>query len=213
MKGFFAKYVFGAGVRAAKRGFTMVELLVVIVILLSLVGLGTLAVSKVMKGSEKAKSDAFAQTLKAAIASYHAENGEFPISGSFNSANFTVGTVSGNRPKEGNAEVIMALLGREPNGKRSGNKRAYITDTSMLYICKGGKRVSKLNDALEDGSISASDMIGFPITMNKTNANAVKALSGARAFAPIKIAFDFELQLATVSVPNSGDFTQVIKLN
>ena len=107
---------------------------------------------------------------------------------------------------------MMLLLGRTANGARDDAKRAYITDSSMLYVCQG-KRVSKLDDVLARGSIGASDMIGFPVTMAKTSNNRHKAMSKARAFAPIKITFDFDLDDYKVSVAGEGDFNSVIKLN
>ena len=199
--------------RMTRRGFTLIELLVVIVILASLVGMGSFAVVKTLRGADETKRTAFAKTLNSAIMAYKNEQGEYPITSTVSDDKLTFGSVSNNSPQKGNAEVILLLLGRDAGGKRDKAKRAYVTDSSMLYVCKGGKRVSPLDEVLASGSISSSDMIGFPIVMNKTNASAFKKLSGARAFAPVKITFDFELDSYSVSVPNSGNFNQVIKLN
>ena len=49
--------------------------------------------------------------------------------------------------------------------------------------------------------------------MAKTSNNRHKAMSKARAFAPIKITFDFDLDDYKVSVAGEGDFNSVIKLN
>ena len=106
----------------------------------------------------------------------------------------------------------MLLLGRDTSGKRDSSKRAYLTDSSFLYIYHN-KRVSKLDEVLAKGGVSASDVIGFPIVMNQTKAATWKSLSGVKAFAPVKITFNFELDQYTVSVPNSGTFQQVIKLH
>ena len=106
----------------------------------------------------------------------------------------------------------MLLLGRDSSGKRDTSKRAYLTDSSFLYICKN-KRVSKLDDVLAKGGVSSSDMIGFPLVMNQTKKGTWRALSGAKAFAPVKITFDFDLDHYTVSVPNTGSFSEVIKLH
>ena len=106
----------------------------------------------------------------------------------------------------------MLLLGRDSSGKRDTSKRAYLTDSSFLYICKN-KRVSKLDDVLAKGGVSSSDMIGFPLVMNQTKKGTWQSLSGAKAFAPVKITFDFDLDHYTVSVPNTGSFSEVIKLH
>ena len=198
--------------RCTRRGFTLIELLVVIVILASLVGLGSFAVVRTLRSAEETKRESFAKTLNSAIMAYKNEHGEYPLTTSTSDAAYTVGSVSNNAPKEGNAEVFMLLLGRDASGKRDSSKRAYLTDSSFLYNCKN-KRVSKLDEVLANGSISSSDMIGFPIVMNQTKTAAYKALSGSKAFAPVKITFDFDLDHYSVSVPNSGNFNQVIRLH
>lgn len=201
---------------AAKRGFTLIELMVVVVILATLVGLGAIGVSKTMRGAETTKRTSFTRVVSSAIAAYKNEKGTFPMPESLNLGNETsvsYGTVDNNNSiKEGNAEIIMMLLGRKANGARDDAERAYIADSSMLYICQG-KRVSKLDDVLARGSISTSDVIGFPITMAKTNNSKKKALSKARAFAPIKITLDFDLDDSKVSIAAEGDFNNVVKLN
>lgn len=201
---------------AAKQGFTLIELMVVVVILATLVGLGAIGVAKTLRGAENTKRTSFARTMTSAIAAYKNETGDYPVPSDGNPDNknvLTYGTVdSNNSIDQGNAEVVMLLLGRDESGARQSNKRAYITDSSMLYICQG-RRVTKLDDALAKGGISASDMIGFPITMAKTTNNRKKSLSKARAFAPLKITFDFDLDDYKVTVAGEGDFNNVVKLN
>ena len=205
--------MFGA---AAKQGFTLIELMVVVVILATLVGLGAIGVSKTMRGADNTKRTSFARVVTSAIAAYKNEMGEYPVpaSGNPDSKNvLTFGTVNNsNAIQEGNAGVIMLLLGRDESGSRNAEARAYIADSSMLYICQG-RRVSKLDDVLAKGGISSSDMIGFPITMAKTSNSNKKSLSKARAFAPIKITFDFDLDDYKVTVAGEGDFNNVVKLN
>ncbi|MGN0887151.1 MAG: type II secretion system protein [Candidatus Spyradenecus sp.] len=197
--------------RCTRRGFTLIELLVVIVILASLVGLGSFAVVRTLRSAEETKRSAFAKTLNSAIMAYKTEHGEYPLTVSTSSASYTAGEVSSNASKTGNAEIFMLLLGRDSSGKRDSSKRAYLTDSSFLYIYQN-KRVSKLDEVLAKGGVSASDVIGFPIVMNQTKAATWKSLSGAKAFAPVKITFNFELDQYTVTVPNTGNFHQVIKL-
>lgn len=200
---------------SSRKGFTLVELMVVIVILASLVALGSIAVVQVLRGSENTKRTAFAKTIHSAIMAYKNENGEWPIpdATSYNNSTVTYGTVnSSNRADKGNAEVIMLLYGRDANGRRDKTMRAYITDSSALYVVRGNS-MQLLDDALASGGVSANDMIGFPITMRKTNVAQYRNLSQAQAFAPIQISFDFDLDHYSVSVPTDMDFGKVVRLH
>ncbi len=197
-----------------KSGFTMIELLVVIVVIGLLTGLSAFGVSKLMRSSKSVQRDATVKVVKNAIATYRADNNAFPMNGdSGNEDVLTFGSVANNRPRTGNAEVFLELCGRDSGGARDGSKRAYISDTSMFEVCRGGRSVQKLDDALAKGGISSDDMIGFTVVMEKSRVGRYKALSGRRAFAPIKITFDFVLGDATVSVPSEKSFSEVIQLN
>ncbi len=200
---------------AARAGFTLIELMVVVVILATLVGLGAIGVAKTIKGAEKTKRNAYVQTVESALMAFKNEHGAYPLPASYssNDATASFGTVSNNSPKEGNAEVMMLLYGRDANGRRDDAKRAYLTDSSMLYVCKGGRRVTKLDEALTGGGVSADDMIGFLITMNKTGVSRYRRLSQAKAFAPIKITYDFDLDHTSVTSPHEGSFSEVIQLH
>lgn len=199
---------------AATRGFTLVELMVVVVILATLVGLGAIGVAKTLRGADNTKRSAFARTVTSAVAAYKTEVGEYPIPESSSpngDGQIQFGTVNDNRAQTSNAEVMMLLLGRDASGKRDEAKRAYIADSSMLYVCEG-KRVSKLDDVLAKGGVSNQAMIGFPLTMVKTGVSKYKSLSKARAFAPIRITIDLDVDDCQVSVPGDGSFPEVIKL-
>jgi len=201
---------------ACRAGFTLIELMVVVAILATLVGLGAIGVAKTLKGAEATKRTATAKTLKSAIMAYKAEQGEYPLPEGFssNDATATFGTVTnGNAPSVGNAEIFMRLCGRDNTGHRDDNKRAYVTDTSALSVCKNGRHISKLDAALAGSGVSKDDMIGFVITMNKTSYAKYSRLSQSRAFAPVRISYDFDLDHYEVSIPGENDFDKVIRLN
>ena len=200
---------------AVRAGFTLIEMLVVMVILATLVSLGAIGVAKVIKGAEHTKRNAYTQMVESALMAYKNEHGTYPLPEAYssNDASASFGTVTNNRPKDGNAEIMMLLYGRDANGKRDDAKRAYLTDSSLLYVCKNGRSVTKLDDALAGSGVSPNDMIGFLITMNKTGVSKYKRLSQTRAFAPLKISYDFDLDHASVSSPHEGSFSEVIQLH
>ncbi len=197
----------------SRAGFTMVELLVVIVILGLLSGLVSYGVVKIVKGSEKTKRQATAEVVKAAIGSYYAAHDEYPCGDDTgNGYSITFGEVENNRSKRGNAKIIMELCGRDSGGARKSGRSSYLPDTSMLEVYLGGSKVDKLDNVLANGSISDDDVVGFTITMEKTGASKFRDISGARVFAPIQITFDFENMHCSVSVPDEKDFRNVIQL-
>lgn len=197
-----------------KAGFTIIELLVVIAIIGVLAGFGIWAGSSLFRQSNEAKYNATAASIRAALVAYQSDNddlfdGTYAVSGT----SVVFGSVDGdtNRLKQSNVEVLMKIFGRDVNGNRQSDQKAYMTDTSMLYYYSGsGSSVVKLDEAK---SISANGVIGFPITMRRTSDSKYKAISGERVFAPIKITVDYDNgEHITVTVPKDGDFKDVIKL-
>ncbi len=201
-------------VKALKAGFTMIELLVVIVILGMLSGLVSYGVIKVVKGAEKTKREAAAEVVKSAIGNYYGAHQEYPYDadevGSADS--ITYGAVDNNRVDRGNTSVFMMLCGRDSGGARKSGRSSFLPDTSMFDIYQGGAKVDKLDNVLANGSVSESDVIGFTIKMEKTGAADFRALSGAAAFAPVQITFDLNTMHYKVHVPDEKDFRNVIQL-
>ncbi len=199
--------------RTLKSGFTMVELLVVIVILGLLSGLVSYGVIKVVKGAERTKREAAAEVVKTAIGNYYGALEEYPCGDDVGDGDKVIfGEVENMRVKKGNAKIFMELCGRDSGGARKSGRSSYLPDTSMFDIYQGGGKVDKLDNVLARGSISDTDVIGFVITMEKTSAAKYKELSGARAFAPLKITFTFDPMHHTVHPADEKDFTNVILL-
>lgn len=197
-----------------RRGFTMIELLVVIAIIGMLATIGIWGGMRLFKSSDEAKSAATADVVKAAAERYRTDNMDYPDKEGGESVDKCVvyGNVSSNnRLSSSNVTFLMELFGRNTSGQRDDSMIAYVEDTSMLYYYSGsGKTIQKLDEAK---SISTSGVIGFPVTMRKTKSSKYKDLSGAKAFAPIRITIDYSMgEYLTVEVPKDNDFEQVIKL-
>lgn len=142
-----------------KAGFTIIELLVVIAIIGVLAGFGIWAGSSLFRQSNEAKYNATAASIRAALVAYQSDNddlfdGTYAVSGT----SVVFGSVDGdtNRLKQSNVEVLMKIFGRDVNGNRQSDQKAYMTDTSMLYYYSGsGSSVVKLDEAKSISAISA----------------------------------------------------------
>ena len=89
-----------------KKGFTIVELLLVVGIIGILMGIITTAASSSMRSSRKQRADALCSLVQAGLATYHAQKGEWPISFS--------GTRSNNEGTDNNSDPdIIELTGSE----------------------------------------------------------------------------------------------------
>ncbi len=199
-----------------KKGFTLIEMMVVIVILAALVGLGALGVGKALRTAEGTQRESFAPVVESAIAAYRAEVGEYPFPDGttigINDTTLEFGIAKGGSAESpANGPVMMKLLGRNASGQRQDGKRAYITDSSDLYVYTNG-RVQKLDEKLASGGLSASCQIGFRVRMNETKASAFKKYSDRFAFAPVRIVFDVDLDRVNVTVPGPSNYNQILEI-
>lgn len=86
--------------RAKRRGFTIVELLMVVGIIAVLLGIVTTAASESMRGARNRRADAVIALVQAGLAAYYAQNDEWPISFSGKEGNHKLddqGTVDKNQ--------------------------------------------------------------------------------------------------------------------
>lgn len=196
-----------------KKGFTLIELMVVIAVLAMLAGLIVFGVNKIMRATEATKRNASVQVVKAAIIAYRDAMGEYPISGDQEQ----YGTVSNGNANRPNGVIFLNLLGRSSNGKRDTSKKEYI-DPLLYQVYQPGSGVRSLKDAIIDGKLSETMYVGFPIrfdiskiTDDKTK-DKHRDLNGRRMFAPIKVVFDLENDEYTVSIPGETNPDALIQL-
>lgn len=84
-----------------QRGFTIVELLIVVVVIAILAAISTVAFSSVQDRAEIAKTASAVRQYREALSHYRTDNGQYPITGAFCLGNqygtFTGGTTAGCR--------------------------------------------------------------------------------------------------------------------
>lgn len=200
----------------AGAGFTLIELLVVIAILATLVGLGAMAVTRTLSGAEDTQRASFAPIVQSAVAAYKSENGEYPLPDGFSVSQDTVtaefGRVRNGRVERPNAPVLLKLFGRDSSGRRDTSMRAYIADTSDLYVLSASGRLRQFDEAVAQGGVSQTDNIGYRLRMDETDAAAFRDVSGRMAFAPVVITLDFDLERVSVTVPGRTNYDRVLRI-
>jgi prepilin-type N-terminal cleavage/methylation domain-containing protein len=112
--------------RRADRGFSLVELLVVISIIGLLVGLSSVVISRAMESGKKAKAKGEASGLVSAVKAYKQEYGRFP--GDLTQSNF-----DGNSFKD-----LVSVLSGDSTNTLSGSQPANPKGVRFFEGSKGG---------------------------------------------------------------------------
>jgi len=130
-----------------KKGFTIVELLMVVGIIAALMGLVTSAASESIRGSRIRKAESVCKLVEAGFANYYAQYGKWPgtiggkiENGSLGSRSNDDGAQSGNDSEEYELttsemeECIRAMIDETKKGNP-------VMDISGLFVCKSDHNV------------------------------------------------------------------------
>ena len=122
-----------------KKGFTIVELLVVIGVIIVLMGIVTTAASESMKASRSRRRDALISLVQAGLAAYYAQNDEWPISFKGKSGNHKTGgnDVDENQYDLSDTEVCDCVR-KIVESAKEGNP---LIDVSGLWVADKGNYV------------------------------------------------------------------------
>ena len=161
------------------RGFTIVELLVVIGIIIVLMGIVTTAASESMKASRSRRADALISLVQAGVAAYYAQNDEWPISFKGKSGNHKTGAndVDENQydlsdsevgdcvrkivesAKEGNPLIDVSGLWVADKSKYTDGSGKRTTGMDFMTAIHGSRKSSK--------KLKLENMVfGYPATSN-----------------------------------------------
>ena len=162
-----------------KKGFTIVELLMVLGIIIVLMGIVTTAASESIRSSRSQKADAVCKLVQAGMAAYYAQYDEWPGSIGSKIASGTLGTRSNNEGPNGNTdpdkfvltgpevrECVKALVDETKDGNP-------VMDISGLFVSrsngelKGGNMTSDSNKG-SSGATSSGYGMDFMLAIRGT---------------------------------------------
>jgi len=121
------------GLLRDRRGFTMVEMMVVLIIIAVLIGVGIKFYLGYIENSRVTKAKSQIQTMQAALDSYYAQNGAYP-----NKDQATQLINAGLKPKSGTTDGTLDAT--DPWGKNYMyvSDKTGTTDTSTKYYVRTG---------------------------------------------------------------------------
>lgn len=132
-----------------KKGFTIVELLLVIGIIGILMGIITTAATSSMRSSRKQRADALCSLVQAGLATYHAQKGEWPVSlsgtrsnneGTNDSSDYDIVELTGSEVRQ----CVKALVDETKKGNP-------MMDISGLWVSRSPGEPQGTNNSGEKG--------------------------------------------------------------
>ena len=118
-----------------RKGFTIVELLVVIGIIIVLMGIVTTAASESMKASRNRRADALISLVQAGLAAYYAQNDEWPITFTGKSGNHKTGANDIDENQyDLSASEVRECVRKVVESAKEGNP---LIDVSGLWVSRG----------------------------------------------------------------------------
>lgn len=151
-----------------EKGFTMVEMMVVMIIIAVLIAGGVKFYVGYIENSKVTKAKAQISTMQAALDTYYAENGAYPFDTTLDALKtkmLNAGLVVTATPSEGTAGQDATLNVADPWGATS-NYLYKSTDGTKFFISTGWKNVQGQDDTtvFGNGKAGSSNMptVGTP---------------------------------------------------
>lgn len=118
-----------------RRGFTIVELLIVIAVILTLAGITVVAATGAISSARGKRQEAMRVMLEQGLAAYYAQEGKWPseIESQINGSNKSVIDFDENATDK----ILQELVGKAYG--KGGGKRSMLLDATGLYVCEANK--------------------------------------------------------------------------
>jgi prepilin-type N-terminal cleavage/methylation domain-containing protein len=157
-------------IQLARRGFTLVELLVVIVIIAALAGLSVPQIIKMKKRADVAEAISNAKQLGLALAQFDADVGGFPDDSTVDAIERLVGEAA-----------TRTLTGADSNSYFRQLFEAGVVDSEQPFYAKSSYTKVKPDDAFLDDEALAAGECGFGYIMESATKSI--SVSGSRPVA------------------------------
>lgn len=138
-----------------RRGFTLVELLVVIVIIASLAGLTAPMVIRQRKKADQTEATSNARQIGLAMFEFETDYGSFPDANTLTTINDTFAT-----------STIQGSAGTDSNGYFKQLMQAGLTQSEQMFFVKTPFTKKPDGDISTDGRALAAGEVGFGYIMN-----------------------------------------------
>lgn len=121
--------------RDIRKGFTIVELLVVIAVILTLAGITVVAATGAISSARGKRRESMRVVLEQGLAAYYAQEGRWPsaIEAKIDSANESVISFEDSETDAILQEVIGKAWGK------GGGKKSMLLDATGLYVCEASR--------------------------------------------------------------------------
>ena len=115
-----------------RRGFTIVELLIVIAVILTLAGITVVAATGAISSARSKRCEAMRVMLEQGMATYYAQEGKWPddVEKKIDGANESIIQLDDNTTDK----VFQELVGKAWG--KGGGKRSMLLDATGLYVCE-----------------------------------------------------------------------------
>lgn len=155
------------GKEMRKQGFTIVELLMVIVVIAALSGIVTTVAMGAIRNSRENRANAMAKILQSGLEVYYSREGKWPSTIESKASNTDRNIVKLTND-EGTDNGGDAALRQIVNDSFGSGKNPYV-DTSMLFVAKTGTKADKtgrahgmnFSDAIKKGLSPSGLIVGY----------------------------------------------------